>query len=148
MICMVSHTMWNSMGFLYYLTHCGLARGMLVSLFLSCIPVRALTSGNNYHTIKTHMRNSTSLVCDANHFRSIIEAAGTCHKDDDCRATMKFRENGNGRFGVCKCATGTRHTPLFNGNSELYLRANHTRTTGKMYWLKEWHNANLPRWQW
>ena len=106
--------------------------GMLVLLFLSLIPMWVLASDGVYRPIETYMRNSTSLFCTKNDFRSVLEAAVTCYMDNGCRAASTLAgEDEDGGFGVCKCVTDATHRILSSDKLELYLRVNGEFNKGK-----------------
>ena len=106
--------------------------GMLVLLVLSLIAMRVLASNYVYRPIETYMRNSTSLFCTKIDFRSVLEAAVTCHMDDGCRAaSILAGEDEDGGFGVCKYVTDATHRTLSSEKLELYLRVNDEFNKGK-----------------
>ena len=117
---------------LVLLRHWSLIGGKLVFLFLGLISMWALANNGIYRPIETYMRNSTSLSCTKNNFRSALDAAVQCPMEDGCRAAITWVEGyGDGHFGVCKCVTDGSQRTLILDNSVMYLRVNGVFSTGK-----------------
>ena len=126
-----AYIMWDG---LVFLCHWSLTSGKLVFLFLAVISMWALTKGDVYRPIETYMRNSTSLYCTKNNFRSALEAAVKCHMEDGCRAAITWAEvYGDAHFGVCKCVTNASQRTPFSDKSDMYLRVNGIFSTGKKF---------------
>ena len=94
----------------------------------------------NYDTIENYMTNSTSLTSNVLPFRSPIDAAVACDKDNECRATWTaVQRNGAQDNAMCHCVTTARFSALNYGVGDLYLRNTDIFGTGKCYiWDK--HN--------
>ena len=126
-----AYIMWDG---LVFLCHWRLTSGKLVFLFLAVISNGALAKDDVYRPIETYMRNSTSLTCNEDNFRSILEAAVKCHMKDGCRAAITWAEmGGDGHFGVCKCVTNATQRTLISDKPVMYLRVNGVFSTGEKF---------------
>ena len=124
-----AYIMWNGM---VLLRHWSLISGKLVFLFPVRTSMWALANNEIFRSIETYMRNSTSLICTNNNFRSALDVAVKCAMANGCRAAITWAEMyGDDHFGVCKCVTDATQRTMFSDKLVMYLKVRGTFSTGK-----------------